>query len=219
MSGAATISCQTKQVRPTSVFVSCLSFCFTDHCSFFFLLPDDSDNHGFPMSRQVIASGLTMGNRAKNLAAQALYRWSEQTEQDLNVFVRHHFRAILQVILKERGWASQPDSQDIFVVGTLPKETFDSFGSYARACLDKFNLADQVSDEDLRAYEQRFEGLHEVLTLCWSLRAMMSQVMESLLLLDRLLYLEEFEGVKASLFPIFDPFESPRNMVLVASKS
>ena len=179
---------------------------------------EDSKGHGFPMSQLVQNGGLHLDYRPKNLAAQALYRWSRQVEQDLNVFVKHHFRAILQVILKERGWIKTESDLDFFVVGHLHKDTFNSFPVYARACLEKFKLGEQVTDDELREYEAKFEGQQDLLAFCWTLRALMSQVLESLILLDRQLYLEEY-GFQARLFPLFDPYESPRNMVLFASKS
>lgn len=43
--------------------------------------------------------------------------------------------------------------------------------------------------------------------------------METYILLDRLLFLQEQgSAVEASLFPLFDPAMSPRNMALVAWK-
>ena len=51
----------------------------------------------------------------------------------------------------------------------------------------------------------------------WCLRIAMAPVVESLLLLDRAVYLEE-RGMSAMIFPAFDPSISPRNFVLAASR-
>ncbi|TVU49122.1 hypothetical protein EJB05_00414, partial [Eragrostis curvula] len=53
----------------------------------------------------------------------------------------------------------------------------------------------------------------------WCLRAALGPVVETYILLDRLLFLQE-EGnpVEAFLFPIFDPTMSPRNMAIIAWK-
>ena len=179
---------------------------------------DRDHDYGFPMSKLVHETGLRLGPRAMNLASQAMYRYTEQAEEDLNAFVRHHFRAILQVIIAERGWYTGPNPEKFFAVGTLPKECFSSVEVYLATCLDKFGFGHRLTKEELHAYGEKFTGLEGLLAFCWTLRALMSQVLESLVLLDRLLFLEESEGVTATLFPIFDPFESPRNMVLVATK-
>lgn len=43
-------------------------------------------------------------------------------------------------------------------------------------------------------------------------------VVEALVVVDRLAYLQEHEGVTAALWALFDPVASPRNWVLVATR-
>ncbi len=60
----------------------------------------------------------------------------------------------------------------------------------------------------------------------WSLRAVLAPVLESYILLDRLLYLEEHTQnnssttgqITAELVPLFEPSVSPRNMVIIACR-
>jgi hypothetical protein len=52
--------------------------------------------------------------------------------------------------------------------------------------------------------------------LYYALRLAMAPAIESLLLLDRLLFLREQPGVAAAAIPLFDPRVSPRNFVLAA---
>lgn len=53
----------------------------------------------------------------------------------------------------------------------------------------------------------------------WSLRAALGPVLETLILLDRLLLLQEYgSDLEASLLPIFNPVLSPRNMAIIARK-
>lgn len=53
----------------------------------------------------------------------------------------------------------------------------------------------------------------------WSIRAALGPVLETLLLLDRLLFLQEQDDIlEAVMVPIFDPILSPRNMALIAKK-
>lgn len=54
----------------------------------------------------------------------------------------------------------------------------------------------------------------------WSLRAALGPVLESLILLDRLLFLQEQESAfEVVILPIFDPALSPRNLAIIARKS
>jgi hypothetical protein len=53
----------------------------------------------------------------------------------------------------------------------------------------------------------------------WSLRVALGQVIETYILLDRLLFLQEQDNsVKAFLLPLFDPAVSPRNVAVIAIK-
>jgi hypothetical protein len=72
-------------------------------------------------------------------------------------------------------------------------------------------------------FEQKNQGLAKV-SAFWSLRTVLAPVIESLLLVDRLLYLKELVekskiqqgSVELSLFPLFDSIISPRNFVIVS---
>lgn len=61
--------------------------------------------------------------------------------------------------------------------------------------------------------------MQELIGSYWSLRAALGPVLETLILLDRLLFLQEQgSSVEALILPIFDPALSPRNMALIAKK-
>ncbi|CAN6486245.1 unnamed protein product [Victoria cruziana] len=54
----------------------------------------------------------------------------------------------------------------------------------------------------------------------WSLRAALGPLVETLILLDRLLFLQEKGGTaKAKLFSLFDPIISPRNMAIIVQRA
>ena len=61
--------------------------------------------------------------------------------------------------------------------------------------------------------------LQEFIGPFWCLRAALGPLVETYILLDRLLFLQEQgSAFQASLFPLFDPAMSPRNMAVVAWK-
>ncbi|KAI9363958.1 methyltransferase domain-containing protein [Zopfochytrium polystomum] len=220
---------------------------------------------GYPLSSYLRKSCFTLGFTARTLACQATCRWDEDwkdssstepavVQESLNhepagvsPFTRHHFRALLQVLLKETGLldyarqhsASSPE-QDV-IVGRLRSTAFNrGFVAYAKVALPKLGI-DLIPDLEYSpghslktqhparptivesvasGIAQRFAWREKQIAAVWTLRAMMGSAIESLILIDRVLFLaeasENVDSVK--LFPLFDPVDSPRNMVLVATK-
>ncbi|XP_050944104.1 uncharacterized protein LOC103487650 isoform X4 [Cucumis melo] len=63
------------------------------------------------------------------------------------------------------------------------------------------------------------EPFTELIGPYWSLRAALGPVLETCILLDRLLFLQEQGGsLEAILLPVFDPDLSPRNVAIIARK-
>lgn len=62
--------------------------------------------------------------------------------------------------------------------------------------------------------------MQELVGPYWTLRAALGPVLETLLLLDRLLFLQEQNNVVSQvvMVPLFDPVLSPRNVALIATK-
>lgn len=61
--------------------------------------------------------------------------------------------------------------------------------------------------------------MQELIGPYWSLRAALGPVIETIILLDRLLFLQEQDkSLEAFILPIFDPALSPRNVALIANK-
>jgi|LauGreDrversion2_3_1035106.scaffolds.fasta_scaffold478774_1 hypothetical protein len=52
----------------------------------------------------------------------------------------------------------------------------------------------------------------------YALRLAVAPAIESILLLDRLLFLRQLPGVEAEVIPTFDPLISPRNYVIAARR-
>lgn len=62
--------------------------------------------------------------------------------------------------------------------------------------------------------------MQELVGPYWSLRAALGQLVETYILLDRLLFLQEKgNSIQACLFPIFNPNVSPRNIAIIAQKT
>ncbi|KAM0937295.1 putative Methyltransferase domain-containing protein [Dioscorea sansibarensis] len=93
------------------------------------------------------------------------------------------------------------------------------FEEFVKSGLDHlgFSLAQNVNVFEIWKEIQPYT---ELVGPFWSLRASLGPLIETYILLDRLLFLQEQgESVQAFLFPLFHPTISPRNMAIVAWKT
>lgn len=96
------------------------------------------------------------------------------------------------------------------------------FEEYARSALERLNLPPAPASM-LKSVWIEVAPHQDLVGPFYALRAVLAPVIESYILLDRLLYLKEqaevFGGsMTAELVPLFDPAISPRNMAIVAHR-
>jgi hypothetical protein len=80
--------------------------------------------------------------------------------------------------------------------------------------------AQLLSDDAIQSYLDKYTAAHgRQLNCFYQLRALLAPVVESVILLDRLLFMLEHPDTRsASLVKLFDPVTSPRCYALVATK-
>lgn len=197
------------------------------------------DPHGFPMSERVGSHdghGLRLNITARMMAVQAPQNWT--AKESNSFFTRHFYRALLQRVFLDKGVVAKfeaddegLDSTEPVIIGSLRKGCYESFVSYVRGALEKLGRDESrgsavvekmgdVSDEELHAYAVQYSGLKKELSVTWSLMAFSASVVESLIVVDRWLFLREHpEVVKdAWVEAVFDYQQSPRNLVVVGIK-
>ncbi|KAL2062731.1 hypothetical protein VTL71DRAFT_5803 [Oculimacula yallundae] len=202
------------------------------------------DPHGFPMSEKVATynnDGIRLNITARMMAVQAPLNWTAKDSDSF--FTRHFYRALLQRVFLDFGVvkkltpnqdAGEPsnnlESTEPVIIGSLRKGCYGSFGSYLRGALDKLandpvrggTVGEQmkgITDEQIKAYSERFEPLKKELSVTWSLMAFSAGVVESLIVTDRWLWLKEQPGIgDAWIEAVFDYGLSPRNLVVVGTK-
>ncbi|CAN0891162.1 Methyltransferase-like protein 25B [Linum grandiflorum] len=77
-----------------------------------------------------------------------------------------------------------------------------------------------LEEIDFREIWNEAQPCAELIGPYWSLRAALGPVLETLILLDRLLFIQEQDGIEdATMLPIFDPAISPRNLAIIARRS
>ena len=194
------------------------------------------DPHGFPMSARLAANeGVRLNITARMMAVQAPQNWTEK-ESDA-FFTRHYYRALLQKIFLDRGVVTRQgeahdgDRTDPVIIGSLRKSCYASFKDYVRGALEKLSADAErgpavlsrmgdISDEEIEHYAARYRRQRKELSITWSLMAFSAGVVESLIAVDRWLFLREHGDIVNECWvePVFDYGLSPRNLVVVGIK-
>ena len=106
----------------------------------------------------------------------------------------------------------------------MPANVNENIKAYTRAARERYDLGsvdqDRLESEMVLCYAEHAPDL-PVLELLTGLQFMLQAVIENLITLDRLLYLQEQcgeEGGQARISQIFSPLVSPRNKVLFVTK-
>jgi hypothetical protein len=202
------------------------------------------DPHGFPMSERIgtyNGDGLRLNITARMMAVQAPQNWTEK-ESDA-FFTRHFYRALLQKVFFDYGVVTKMkqnadgeqengfESTEPVIIGSLRKGCYSSFKSYVRGALEKLSADPErgarihekmggITDEAIEEYAQQYEGLKKELSVTWSLMAFSAAVVESLIVVDRWLFLREHPDLVRECWveAVFDYQQSPRNLVVVGIK-
>lgn len=99
-----------------------------------------------------------------------------------------------------------------------PVDKYPLFEKFCQSGLNRLGLQ-SLQDMDYYGIWMDTEPFTELIGPYWSLRAALGPVLETCILLDRLLFLQEQGGcLEAMMLPIFDPNLSPRNVAIIARK-
>lgn len=177
---------------------------------------DEVPSYGFPMSRYLIENQTSIGHTARMLACNSVHRMIDKKEQPS----RHLFyRALLEILIQRKS----PEHLNHVQVGRM--KPCASFAEYVRRTNKrnpwlKFDI-DHLSDEELLELHNEHR-MHELfLDIYHLMRVSLATTIETIILLDRLLYLKENEqnGGVSYLVRFFQPVISPRCYGLVAIKN
>ena len=104
-------------------------------------------------------------------------------------------------------------------VGNIAAKS-DSFVEYAKKCFVKIGIDIYMSDQEIsELYEEQQNRFGKKLNAFYQYRALFAPLVESIILVDRLVFLEEESCVKdCYLVKMFDSSISPRSYAVVATK-
>ncbi|XP_077382430.1 methyltransferase-like protein 25B isoform X2 [Festucalex cinctus] len=182
--------------------------------------PDTSQSHpdilvrdfGYPMSMHVQGlPGHQLSYKAREAACHAMEDYVERLHEESALLRTHCYRAALEVFITD----SRPDLRRAGIQ-TVKKAHLLTFNEYARLGLARLGLPPSLPLDEGRLEAMLAQQGRVV--VFFSLALLLAPVVETLVLLDRIIYLQE-NGVHSQLIPLFDPNFSPRNFVLVAQKT
>ncbi|NXC29868.1 RRNAD protein, partial [Campylorhamphus procurvoides] len=175
--------------------------------------PPGSPQPGYPLSASVAAlPGHQLSYRAREAACHALEEYEGRLRGGSAHLRAHCYRAALESLICN----AHPGKRHLGVQTGRKAHTL-SFPQYARLGLPHAGLDPARVPLDSGAVEAMLEQQHKVVAFC-TLGQLLAPVVETLVLLDRLLYLRE-RGFHCALVPLFNPRFSPRNLVLVAART
>lgn len=167
---------------------------------------------GFPMSSYLQKRSVHLGRNARMLAAQSLDRTVASRELPARSLF---YRALLEVVLTR----ADSSLKNCVQVGRM--KNCGTFSEYVRRCTNRKNLTvDGVQDDAfLEQLMESYRHENRLLELFYLIRMTYAPVLESLILLDRVLYLKEQNIDSVFLVKLFDPVISPRCYGVVALKN
>ncbi|KAM3587276.1 uncharacterized protein V6R79_000653 [Siganus canaliculatus] len=168
---------------------------------------------GFPLSQYLRDQTGFCGRNARMSACLALERVSlGQGIQMESLF----YRAVLHVILRDHYSSFKSEKR----VGNVYSKA-KSFVDYVRRALRRLELDEsKLSDRDIQEYHTSYLSRMDEMHAFNMLKVALAPCIEGLILLDRLCYLKEQEGLSFSaLVQLFDPLLSPRCYAVVGLKS
>ncbi|XP_068270610.1 methyltransferase-like protein 25B [Nyctibius grandis] len=171
------------------------------------------DPFGYPLSSWVAKlPGHQLSYRAREGACHALEEYVGRLDAESGSLRVHCYRAVLETLIR----AAHPGMRRPGVQ-TVKKAHALSFPQYARLGLPRVGLDPATVALESEAVGAMLEQQHKVVAF-FSLSLLLAPLVETLILLDRLLYLRE-QGFQCALVPLFNPRFSPRNLVLVAART
>lgn len=191
------------------------TLCNVGCCYHFISEKFDEDIHsnqcGFPLSQHLLMKSFVIGRAARMIAAQSIERILHQKELPNKTLF---YRSLFEVLLKEKLPHLKSSQKQ---VGRFRKECL-TFKEYVSKASQRLGIQIGITDEELMMLYTNYEPKRHDINLFYLLRSLLSSAIESLILLDRLLFLLENNYENSFLVQLFDPVISPRGYGLIAIK-
>lgn len=185
------------------------SLCNVGCC--YHLLTENENACGFPMSEYLQIKNIELGRQARMLASQSIDRiLTNKQIENKSIF----YRAIFQVLIEKY----QPHLAGKHI-GRFKKKQCENFHEYVRFASKRIHAEFDLNEMEIDELFGEFENREIELNVFYLLRSFLAQVVECVILLDRLLFLLEQGHHCSYLVQLFDRVLSPRCYGLISIKT
>ncbi|XP_060870955.1 probable methyltransferase-like protein 25 isoform X3 [Metopolophium dirhodum] len=172
-----------------------------------------NESYGFPVSNCLREKKFQLGRDARMCASQSPDKFFN-SKDIINSTKPLFYRALLQVYLvQELGYENISRHH----VGRLAHKC-STFNEYVHKAVKRLQLNIEIDNGKINAFYDKYLIEYERLKVFFILKQALAQVIEGLIIMDRLLYLHEQGINEAFVAKLFDPLLSPRNHAIIALK-
>nr|XP_023012369.1 protein RRNAD1 [Leptinotarsa decemlineata] len=166
----------------------------------------------FPMSKYCSDENYMLSYLSCEIACHSIETYAEKlsNSEEYNKLKIHSYRALLEKILV----SIDPKLGHSMVPGVKYKEDL-TFSRYIEKVMQKMNI--NPPQHMVSLCESLMNKTWKKVIVFYSLRLFLAPLVETIILLDRLLFLKE-QGSDCAILPLFDCTVSPRNQVITGSK-
>ena len=169
---------------------------------------------GFPISSFMRLNKLNLSTSALITGCQAPTNWIHNPDSSFGR--KHWYRAVLEKLLYDKKLVNQ-EQRPVWAIRNCDLKSFPAYAARAMKSL-KLEIGKDVTEEEIAEYEERYQKRTAETAILWTLSVMLCRVVESAIALDRAFFLQEAGLHDVDILPIFNYKESPRNLMIVASK-
>ena len=198
-----------------STTVPCITHLAVVGCCYNHISPLSGMNSlGFPISSFMRVNKLKLSTSALITGCQAPTNWTHKPD---SLFGRKYwYRAVLEKLLYDKKLVSQ-GPRPVWGIRTCDLRNFGAYAARALHSL-KLEVGKDITEEDIAEYEERYKGRVAETAILWTLSVLLCRIVESVIALDRVFFLQEAGLENIDVLPIFNYQESPRNLMIVASR-
>ncbi|KAG5676349.1 hypothetical protein PVAND_006191 [Polypedilum vanderplanki] len=172
---------------------------------------DKENDYGFPLSDFLRKKKYSIGRNARMLATQSMERIVHQVNRpDESLY----HRAIFEKVLRERFRKGK--EIHVFTLGKIRR--VKNLEDYLRRACERLEITYDLTPEELEKLEKEHLYDKELMTFHYFVRLLYARTIETIIHLDRYLYLLENNIKHVYLVRIFDSVISPRNLAIVGIK-
>ncbi|THX00515.1 hypothetical protein D6D13_09495 [Aureobasidium pullulans] len=198
-----------------STTTPCISHIAVVGCCYNHITPfSASSPTGFPISAFMRSHNLNLSTSALITGCQAPTNWIHNPN---SIFGRKHFyRAVLEKLLFDKSLVAD-GARPVWGIRNGDLRSFHTYTSRALSSLN-LTIGKDISEQEIAEYEKAYAGRSAETAILWTLSVLLCRVVESVIVLDRVFYLQEKGMEEVGGLPVFEYRESPRNLMVVGRK-